>query len=214
MLVLEEEKRIDGRYYCLCKCDCGNEKYIRSTSLKNKATKTCGKCSYHKIQKRQHSQYNQYDLSGAYGIGYTSKREEFYFDLEDYEKIKNYTWYVKSSGYIKAENLDYLQHRIITNVVGREKFVDHINHNKLDNRKSNLRIVNNSQNQMNRNIGSNNSSGHRGISWHKNKHGWIAQIGVNKRLIYLGFFKNIEDAIRVRNEAEDKYFGEYNFKIF
>ena len=47
-------------------------------------------------------QYNNYDLSGEYGIGYLFNGEEFYFGLEDYDKIKNYCWYKDSGGYIRT----------------------------------------------------------------------------------------------------------------
>lgn len=62
------------------------------------------------------------------------------------------------------------------------------------------------------NIPSQNTSGFRGISWHKNKKCWIAQIGLNGKLKYLGIFKNLDDAINTRLEAEQRYFGEYNFQ--
>lgn len=155
--------------------------------------------------------FNKYDLSGEYGIGYTSKGEEFYFDLEDYDLIKNYTWYVGDKGYIKAENKDITLHRLVSNAKENE-IIDHIFHKKFDNRKSQLRIVTNSQNQMNRNIGKNNTSGYRGVSWHKKHKKWIAQIGIMGKLKYLGLFSHIEEAIKIRKQAEEKYFGEYNFK--
>ena len=44
--------------------------------------------------------YNTYDLSGDYGIGYTEEGNEFSFDLEDYDKIKNYYWNIDNKGYI------------------------------------------------------------------------------------------------------------------
>ena len=72
----------------LCKCDCGNEITIVGKALTRKnGTKSCGcfaKENMSKIKKK----YNTYDLSGEFGIGYTSKDEKFYFDLEDYDKIK------------------------------------------------------------------------------------------------------------------------------
>lgn len=155
---------------------------------------------------------NTYNLLGEYGIGYTSKGEEFWFDLEDYDKIKDYNWYIDTKGYVRTSNPSRRMHRIILELEDKNIMVDHIHKNKFDNRKSELRIATNSQNQMNRDIPSKNTSGFRGISWHKNKQAWIAQIGVNGKLKYLGIFKDIEDAIKVRLEAEKYYFGEYNFQ--
>lgn len=81
-----------GEQVWLCRCSCdGNEKpYIRNRLI-TKNTKSCG-CLSKEIAKLNMSlkKYNTYDLSGEYGIGYTEKGEEFYFDLEDYDKIKNY----------------------------------------------------------------------------------------------------------------------------
>jgi len=76
-----------GIVYWRCICDCGNkaELEIRASHLKAGTIKSCG-CL---LTKRKG---NDYDLNGNFGIGYTSKKEEFYFDLDDFEKIKNYTW--------------------------------------------------------------------------------------------------------------------------
>jgi hypothetical protein len=87
--------------------------------------------------------------------------------------------------------------------------VDHINGNPSDNRKQNLRIVTQHQNAMNARLNINNTSGTTGVSWDKENNKWIAAIGVNNKNIKLGRFINIEDAIKARKEAEDKYFGEY-----
>ena len=66
--------------------------------------------------------YNKYDLSGEYGIGWTTNTNHvFYFDLEDYEKIKDYCWIENDQGYIIAHNIHGTQpvnvrmHRIVTN---------------------------------------------------------------------------------------------------
>ena len=198
----------------MCQCDCKRKKVVRKDSLVRGITQSCGNkdCIYHnKIENRKRKIFNKYDLSGEYGIGYTSNGTEFYFDLEDYEKIKDYTWYVGDNGYIKAENDDIKLHRLVMDAENGD-VVDHIFHNKLDNRKSQLRFVNNSQNQMNRDVGKNNTSGYRGISWHKVHNKWIAQIGLMGKLKYLGLFTNLEDAVDARRQAEEKYFGEYNFK--
>lgn len=103
-------------------------------------------------------------------------------------------------------------HRLVLGVTDSSVMVDHIYHKKYDNRKSQLRVATSSQNQMNRNIPIQNKSGFRGISWHKKKNAWIAQIGLNGKLKYLGIFKDFSDAIKARLNAENYYFGEYNFQ--
>lgn len=94
--------------------------------------------------------------------------------------------------------------------------VDHISHppkpnHKVDNRKVNLRLVTNQQNQMNNAIGKNNTSGKTGVSWDKARMKWEAYIWFDRQKIHLGRFANKEDAIIARKEAEKKYFGEYRY---
>lgn len=196
----------------LCKCDCGNEVVVNGNSLRRKATQSCG-CLQKEIVAKQSKKYNKYDLSGEYGIGYTSKGEEFYFDLEDYNKIKDYCWF-NTKGYICAlcDNKRTLMHRLVTNCPDN-MVVDHIGgeETRSDNRKQNLRICTISQNNMNRKITNRNTSGVVGVAWDKNKKKWEATIRINKKQIHLGLFDNFEDAVDTRKQAEEKYFGEYSY---
>ena len=96
-------------------------------------------------------------------------------------------------------------HRFIMNFP-KGKYVDHINHNTLDNRKCNLRICNNADNLRNGKIRTNNKSGYNGICFDKNRNKWLVGIKVNYKRIFLGRYDKIEDAIKARKEAEEKYF--------
>lgn len=196
----------------ICKCDCGNIKTIKRTNLVSGNTKSCD-CLHKEIIGdigNNNKKINTYDLTGEYGIGYTLKGEEFYFDLEDYNIIKDYTWNI-STGYVRSDSYKSKTcfHRLIMNCIDKNMDVDHINHNTIDNRKSNLRIVSRSQNQMN-SIQRKNKTGAKGVS--KNGKRWVASIQINKKRIYLGIFKNFDDAVKARKEAEEKYFGEYAYK--
>ena len=200
----------------LCQCDCGNILKTRSFSLTNGTTKSCG-CLAKELRVARMKKYNTYDLSGEYGIGYTSKGEEFYFDLEDYDKIKGYCWYIDSNGYVIAHdntnnNKIIRMHRLIMNVNRREIFVDHIYHNKNDNRKSQLRLVSPQQNASNCKINKSNTSGYKGVYWHEPAQKWEVLIQYNNKLINLGLYSNKNDAIKVRQDAEIKYFGEYRYR--
>lgn len=196
----------------LCKCNCG--KYVEKTSysLTHNSYPSCGCVNI------QHKKYNTYDLSGNYGIGYTSKGEPFYFDLEDYDKIKDYHWYKNSHGYITSYipnsfNQNQIRlHRLVMNVSDSKTMIDHIYHKKYDNRKSQLRIVNNEQNAYNSKIYTNNSSGYKGVYWHKKHNCWMSSIQYHGKQIYLGLYSNIDDAIQARQNAEDKYFNEYKYR--
>ena len=95
--------------------------------------------------------------------------------------------------------------------VQKDEDVDHIKHKKYDNRKSELRKVTDSQNLMNQELSILNTSGYKGISWSKSVQKWHVYINKNKKRIHLGHFDNIKQAIKVRQEAEEKLFGEYSY---
>lgn len=200
----------------LCRCDCGNEAVVLGSDLKSSKTKSCGCLHKKNVEKYgyKNKKYNTYDLSGEYGIGYTFKDEPFYFDLEDYDKIKNICWHINSSGYVVGLNNKKLVkfHRLITDV-SNDFEIDHKygKATRNDNRKYNLRIATRSQNQMNRNVTKRNKTGVVGVSWSKTFNKWIANIMVNNKNIHLGYFENFNDAVMARKEAEDKYFGEWSY---
>ena len=199
-----------------CKCDyCGKIKPMASSQLlyAHKA-KSCGCMRYYEGIR---TQYNTYDLSGEYGIGYTKKGEEFYFDLEDYDLIKDYHWKVHR-GYIschkwnpqtKSDN-QVKMHRLIMGLKDNKDYsgcqIDHINHNKVDNRKENLRVVNNTQNSWNKAVWREDGS-KIGVRLERGK--WLASITINGKMIKLGKYEKYDDAVKARIDAEKKYWGEY-----
>lgn len=202
-------KRIRWR----CLCDCGKYTNVLATNLKQGNIISCG--CYKKEVIDFKKKYNNYDLSGEYGVGYTSKGEEFYFDLEDYDKIKNFTWYKNDQGYLVAhvdEQKNIRMHRIIMEAPNDYE-VDHV-HGKAtrhDNRKFNLRLATHAQNNWNKDKLITNTSGYRGVSWDESHGKWASQIECNHKHIHLGFFSDIQEAYETRLKAEEKYFGEYSY---
>ena len=87
--------------------------------------------------------------------------------------------------------------------------IDHVNRNRSDNRLVNLRDVTNKQNLQNAGKYSHNTSGHPGVSWDKQNSKWRAQIMHNQKMIHLGYFTDIEDAIAARKAGELKYWGHH-----
>ena len=83
--------------------------------------------------------------------------------------------------------------------------VDHINHNRSDNRWCNLRLVSQQENSKNITKPKNNTSGCCGVYWSKYHNRWKSKINVSKKCIYLGVFKNKTDAIIARKMAEYKH---------
>lgn len=206
----------------LCQCSCGNKELIAVLGyhLTRGTTKSCG-CLQHEAQIQNGfktknlipntKKYNDYDLFGEYGIGLTNNtNKEFYFDLEDYNKIKLHTWLEDANGYIVDADTKELMHRLVMDCPNNFT-VDHIRHKKYDNRKSNLRVTTQSQNNMNRIIQSNNTSGTTGVSFHKASGMWIGYIKFNGKQIRK-YAKTKEDAIKLREQLEEQYFGEYSYK--
>ena len=76
-----EKSKVFKETYWKCMCECGKETSVSSYHLKekNKPTRSCG-CLRTIKAREACKKYNKYDLTGEYGIGYTSKGEEFYFD--------------------------------------------------------------------------------------------------------------------------------------
>lgn len=200
----------------LCKCDCGNYATVLGYMLTSGKTQSCG-CLHNEAFAMARKKYNNYDLSGEYGVGYTTKGDEFYFDLEDYDKIKDYCWTIRNNGYVTAycptTMNRILLHRLIMNCDNNNLYIDHIHGNKTrnDNRKSNLRTATPSQNTMNKPLLKNNTSGVTGVSWNKRKGEWESYITIDGKRKGLGYFSNFDDAVAARKDAEEKYFGEYSY---
>ncbi len=87
--------------------------------------------------------------------------------------------------------------------------IDHINGVGVDNRWCNLREATRSQNMANNVKIKNNTSGYRGVSWHKNRNKYIANIRINNRLEYLGYYATPEKAAEAYNKAATEYFGKF-----
>ena len=135
-------------------------------------------------------------------------------DDEDYEKIRNIKFCVHQSRNtcyavfrISKGKMCYL-HRLIMKLKKNE-MCDHINGDGLDNRRLNLRIVNNSQNQMNSIKRIIKSSQYIGVSWHNESKKWQSKIQFNHCLHYLGVFTDEMDAAKAYYEAARKLGGEY-----
>lgn len=140
-----------------------------------------------------------------------NKIGETIIDIEDINKVKNIGWHItpeKRNTKYCLSNKGILLHRLLINAP-EDKVVDHINHNGLDNRKSNLRICTNQENICNCEIPKNNKSGCKGVYWAKYKQKWTVQITINNKTKYIGRYKNLEDAIKARQEASKKYYGEF-----
>jgi hypothetical protein len=114
--------------------------------------------------------------------------------------------------YVKINSHPYAAHRVAWCVMTGQwppGEVDHINCQKADNRWVNLRLATRSQNQQNMPVDRKNTSGFKGVGWHKCKQRWRAYIQVDGRQISLGYHPDAEAAHRAYCAAAEKYFGDY-----
>ena len=129
-------------------------------------------------------------------------------------KAGNDVGYKSKDGYIytKLDGKKYMVHRLAWLIVhGSWPFqIDHINGIRKDNRLCNLRIASMSENQYNSKISVRNTSGHKGVSWHKHTGKWQAQISYERTKKYLGMFVSKQDAIDAYDKAAKSLYGEFN----
>jgi len=213
---VENNKHGNAQWLCKCSCEDKNIKIICGSSLKDGSTKSCGCLKKEKViifNQTSKRKYSKYCLTGNFGIGHTKKGEDFYFDLEDFNSIKDYCWRLDKDNYVVTDLNDkhIKMHRLVMNCPD-DMDIDHRFHIHYDNRKSGLRIVTTSQNCMNRGLHSNNTSGVTGVCWHKNNEKWMVQINIDGKPTNLGYFSNLEDATKVRKVAEEKYYKEYSYQ--
>lgn len=134
-------------------------------------------------------------------------------DDEDFDSLNQYKWFY-NSGYAvrwQTKTKKIFMHRVVLNITEsyKEKEVDHISGNGIDNRKENLRVIAHGQNSKNRKIPNNNSTGYKGVHYQKDVSKYVAYITANKVRIYLGLFLNKEDAALAYNKAALEHHGEF-----
>ena len=194
-------------------CDCGVcHKSYNFAKIKRGETKSCGHLKFVHRQRKT----NIITLYKDYGIIKTSnfQEKEYLFDIEDVAILNGKYWYEDDYGYLTtAVKVDgkykYLKfHRLVMSAK-KGQYVDHKNRNRADNRKENLRICSHIDNDRNRSVQKNNTSGIIGVGWDKSRNKWIATIKNNGKTIHLGRFDNKVNAIKARLKAEKVYFGEF-----
>lgn len=131
-------------------------------------------------------------------------------DDEDYKRAMEHRWCKHGQGYAhgNVHGKDLLMHRWLVDAP-KGMDVDHSNMDKLDNRRSNLRVCTRSQNKANISLNVANTSGYKGVYWSNSNKGWMARIKRKQKTIYLGTFDDPADAGRAYDQAAKKYFGKF-----
>jgi hypothetical protein len=156
-------------------------------------------------------------------------------DKEDYPRVKEFrwsllipghfiyartkiprpdgTWYDTTSGKRERRMSTVQLHRLITNAP-KGMVTDHINHNGLDNRKSNLRVCTNAENMRNQQSHKGSTSIYKGVCWDKAAGKWRAQIMFERKDIYIGCFTDEKEAARASDAKAKELHGEYAYLNF
>ena len=141
-------------------------------------------------------------------------------DDDDFEELSKYKWHAKwcdttQSYYVgRNKRIDgkfhgVSMHRELLNAL-RGQYVDHANHDTLDNRRFNLRFCTKAQNNSNRkSLQTNNTSGYQGVTWHWPTQKWLSQIRANRQKRHLGLFETKEAAALAYNEAARELHGQF-----
>ena len=133
---------------------------------------------------------------------------DFIIDKKDYKLVNKYKWF-NSRGYVTTIKPTIRLHHLIMGKPKNGMVVDHINGNKLDNRRSNLRFCLQGENVINSKIRKDNKSGYKGVSCYKSTKKWVVKIISKVKQYNLGYFVNKLDAVKKYNIISKKLHGKY-----
>jgi len=134
-------------------------------------------------------------------------------DDADYEWLNKWKWHgtwnpSAKTYYVWRGDGNTTMHRMILNAT-KGILVDHKNHDTLDNRRVNLRLATRTQNAANKKIPSNNTSGFKGVSWHKRNKKFRASVMLSYKEIHLGYFDDPKEGAKAYNKKAKELFGEF-----
>ena len=211
-----------AKYHCICSCEKHNEIDVLMCDLKNGKTQSCG-CLQKEQTSISHKKYNEYQIVNDVVYIKLSNCDEY--TIVNFDKwnevpwIREFCWYKGAYGYVCSDiPIEYRDifhkkhiklHQLICSCEkGFEP--DHLDRNPLNNLTNNLVAKTHLENMQNKNhlerkMHKNNTSGVEGVHWNKRINKWQIQINVNNKRIHLGYSDDLNEAIKIRKEAEKYY---------
>lgn len=152
------------------------------------------------------------DYSVSFGYG----AQDGYLNSQDIPLFSDGWFEITKDGYaqickkVNGKRIRDYVHRVVMGA-GKGEIVDHINGNRLDNRRENLRIVSSSQNVANSKLSSRNTSNYRNVYWQSNRSKWFVQFVINRKKYFFGYYENAEEAyataLVIRKQLYGKHIG-------
>lgn len=184
-VIKDSGKRNKGSIVYECKCDCGNTTEVISYKLRNGKTKSCG-CLRHEIRDITNERFGRLVAVEFVEIRNSKTIWKCVCDCGNMCEVSLSSLSSGASRSCGCLDREVKQASIYERMQFRDG-TSYVAHNR-------------------KNINKNNSSGVRGVHFDNKRQMWVAQIGFQNKVIYLGRFVNKEDAIKARKEAEEKYF--------
>ena len=205
LTVLREANRgNNGGSTWICRCSCGNIEAFKGNRLLSGHNKRCGECGYGMFEFFDNDRRVRCVLPHGKG---------FIFDSEDLSLVCQFKWFIDALGYPKtsAGICGPSGKHLHTLLMNPEKgmLVDHVDGNKLNNCRDNLRVCSHAQNIQNQKISVRNTSGYKGVSYDKSRRKWTAYITALRKRHFLGRFNTAKEAALAYDKAASFYFGEF-----
>jgi hypothetical protein len=187
------------------KCSCGGEGTANGYDIRSGRTKSCGKCGR-----------NTYQHLDDYGIIVVSlpNGADFAICYFDEARISPFQWHVGGNGYVVAwmSGKKIFLHKFLMEV-DDSVLVDHINRDKTDNRRNNLRVANKSLNGANAGVRCDNVvTGHKNVKYDRRHNNYAVRVTKDGITHYGGAYKDILDAVQAANDKRRELFGEFAYQ--
>lgn len=208
---VESDYGNNGRKYrkYLCICECGNYKEVREPYLTNGYTKSCGCLNNESRNKgRRKNRFNEFIIENNIVYVKMSNSESIMTcDVDIWETAKLHTWHLDDHGYAASRINGKIERFHVYYFGEYGKIIDHIDRNKLNNLRENIRNVDYVTNSRNVNKRKNNTTGYKGVSYDYRKNKYYAYINISPyKRKFLGYYDTPEEANEARLKAEEEYY--------